>query len=969
MSDVFISYSRKDIAFARLLHEALQKGDVETWIDWARIPVGEKWWDEICEAISQASVFLFIISRQSIGSEVCKKEIDQALSHNKRIIPVIVDDTSVAAIQEFVPDLTMINWIIFKQDDVFKIEERPNNKLKPEEQFAALPREPRFQHALEKLNTAIHTDWGWVKAHTRLESRALEWERKEEETSLLLRGKDLREAEEQLNNATARKDPQPTDLQKKFVQTSHAAEKRRTQFTVGGIALAVIAAAILGYFVWNRSKAATEASGIAESEAIARSTAEYQAQQQQATAQAENIRAEALRLASEAEKIINDNQGDKALALLLSIQSLNRQDNDLAEKVMFLEMLNLNYSPNFSGHGSINQDDEVYQAIFSPDGRFVLSGGNDSSIKIWDSSTGALVHTFWDHTDTINSIDFSPDGKSFLSASMDGTVTVRNFDTHEKYLTILSQSGSIYDAEYSPDGKLIATANKDCNVSLWEVSSGLLAREYSFSGWSCSAYDLAFSPDGKSILVSDHTSLYLLDVATEEAKKDINTSNVYRLAFSPDGNFYVTSSLDGLVSLWNSQTGDLIRTFRGLTKVVYSLAFSPDGKSLAAVSEDKHLKIWNVNSGIEINDIPFEKQYVYSLSFSSDGKYIAAGASDGSTILILSETGEIIQKLDIFLDTSSIVFSPDGKYVAAADSNYTVRMWDPYSAEQIRSFAGHSDSITCFSFSPDGKFIATASKDKSIIIFDTQSDEPILVINEQPEFIEDIAFSVDNSLIAIISSPYMIKILDTKTGNELSSFSIMNARQVRFSVDGNTLYSKIGRDIDSIDLLAEHITTNEFENNPIYFGSDFLTAPFYAIPSADRDAIKILDAKTNTLLRSFNQALSTTGIVHISTDGKNIITINSDGDALILDGNTGEIIRTFYGEDYSIRNVLFSPDGRSFLIGSDYGNVTLWDTDYHDAITRACSQLTRDLTPEERTQYGITDDTPTCVTLYTGAEN
>ena len=124
MADVFISYSRKDIAFARLLNEALGQSQLETWIDWARIPVGEKWWDEICAAIEQASIFLFIISRHSVGSEVCKQEVDQALGHNKRVIPVIVDDTPEAAIREFVPELTAINWIIFRRDDVFRLEPR-----------------------------------------------------------------------------------------------------------------------------------------------------------------------------------------------------------------------------------------------------------------------------------------------------------------------------------------------------------------------------------------------------------------------------------------------------------------------------------------------------------------------------------------------------------------------------------------------------------------------------------------------------------------------------------------------------------------------------------------------------------------------------------------------------------------------------------------------------------------------------
>ena len=148
MADVFISYSRKDIAFARLLNEALGQSQLETWIDWARIPVGEKWWDEICSAIEHSDVFLFIISRHSVGSGVCKDEVGEALSHNKRVIPVIVDDTPQAAIGEFVPDLAAINWIIFRQDDVFQIETRPDESLPPEEPVAALATEPQFRQAL-----------------------------------------------------------------------------------------------------------------------------------------------------------------------------------------------------------------------------------------------------------------------------------------------------------------------------------------------------------------------------------------------------------------------------------------------------------------------------------------------------------------------------------------------------------------------------------------------------------------------------------------------------------------------------------------------------------------------------------------------------------------------------------------------------------------------------------------------------
>ena len=187
MSDVFISYSRRDIAFARLIQEALQQSKVDTWIDWLRIPVGEKWWPEICEAIQNANVFMFIISKNSIDSSVCKDEINLALQNHKRIIPIIVDSLKPDVIREFVPDLPQLNWIIFEKDHIFHIEENPEIQSdKLEDRQVAQPLPPQFEMALKKLNIAIHTDYEWVKFHTKNQVKALEWE-KHKDTSRLLR--------------------------------------------------------------------------------------------------------------------------------------------------------------------------------------------------------------------------------------------------------------------------------------------------------------------------------------------------------------------------------------------------------------------------------------------------------------------------------------------------------------------------------------------------------------------------------------------------------------------------------------------------------------------------------------------------------------------------------------------------------------------------------------------------------------
>ncbi len=217
MSDVFISYSRKDIAFARLLRESLQQSQIDTWIDWDRIPVGGRWWEEICQAIENANVFMFIISKNSIGSSICRDEINLALKNHKRIIPIIVDNLKPEAIKEFVPDLPQFNWIIFHKDQLFRIEENPGVlSEQPEDRQVALPKLPQFEQALEKLSKAIHTDWEWVKSHTRFQLDALRWESNNRDPSYLVQGMALDEAEQQLLRSTG-KDPQPTVLQIEYV--------------------------------------------------------------------------------------------------------------------------------------------------------------------------------------------------------------------------------------------------------------------------------------------------------------------------------------------------------------------------------------------------------------------------------------------------------------------------------------------------------------------------------------------------------------------------------------------------------------------------------------------------------------------------------------------------------------------------------------------------------------------------------
>ncbi len=186
--DAFISYSRKDKIFVQRVHDALIEHQKELWVDWEDIPLTSDWWTEIEEGIEATHAFVFIISPDSVSSKVCHQEIEHAIKHNKRLIPIVYRETT-----DIPYPLSHLNWIFCRETD-------------------------NFEAAFANLLAVMNTDLEWVKRHTRLIRRAVEWEQKGRNDSYLLRGDDLAEAEQHLGQPD--RQPTLTSLQQEYIVTS-----------------------------------------------------------------------------------------------------------------------------------------------------------------------------------------------------------------------------------------------------------------------------------------------------------------------------------------------------------------------------------------------------------------------------------------------------------------------------------------------------------------------------------------------------------------------------------------------------------------------------------------------------------------------------------------------------------------------------------------------------------------------------
>ena len=228
MSYIFISYSHKDFETAQKIVDALARNKLDTWIDWKSIPKGEDWLQEIYHGIEGAEAFLFLISLDSVTSKVCNQEIAHAVKNGKRILPIFIAKVNNDGIY------SVIDEFLFEEQ---KEEINRLNFIKCREGI------DDFDEVINEIVNTINTDYGWVKYHTSLQVKALEWEGKKDSSSLL-RGKGLREAEQSLET-NAKKEPFPTELQKLYLLSSKKHEKKVRQWLItAAIAAALAIAAV-----------------------------------------------------------------------------------------------------------------------------------------------------------------------------------------------------------------------------------------------------------------------------------------------------------------------------------------------------------------------------------------------------------------------------------------------------------------------------------------------------------------------------------------------------------------------------------------------------------------------------------------------------------------------------------------------------------------------------------------------------
>ena len=275
----------------------------------------------------------------------------------------------------------------------------------------------------------------------------------------------------------------------------------------------------------------------------------------------------------------------------------------------------------------------VCSVAFSPDGKRLVSGSEDRTIRLWDTATGTQLLTLKGHSGPVRCVAFSPDGRHLASGSGGTDKTIRIWDTATgtELLAIKGHSNWVCSVAFSPDGKRLASGSYDNTIGIWDTATG--KKLYALKGHSDVVRSVAFSPDGRRLASgSQDRTTRLWDTVTGKELLALkgHSAPVLSLAFSPDGKRLASGSQDSTTRLWDTVTGKELLTLKGHSAPALSVAFLPDGKHLASGDRDDIIKIWDSVTGRKLLTRDGHSDGVCSAAFSPDGKRPASGNKDGT---------------------------------------------------------------------------------------------------------------------------------------------------------------------------------------------------------------------------------------------------------------------------------------------------------------------------------------------------
>ncbi|MFZ6179128.1 protein kinase domain-containing protein [Nannocystis pusilla] len=361
------------------------------------------------------------------------------------------------------------------------------------------------------------------------------------------------------------------------------------------------------------------------------------------------------------------------------------------------------------GHG-------CYALDWSPDGAALVVGCNDDAAQIHDlARPEAPPRRLAGHDGPVMAVAWSRDGRRVLTGSYDATIRVWPRDGDGPPQVLRGHEGAVHSLAWSRDGRRILAASWDRSARVWRPEGRPPPRAVHAPGESM--HGAAFGPDGR-IAIAEHDRVRVWDPSRDGPDVVLrgHAGAVYGLAWSPDGRRLATASTDATARVWDPGGGEPME-LRGHGDWLAGVGWSPDGRRLATASGDRTARLWDLEGGRELAVLRHDEA-VNTAEWSPDGARLLTASLDKAARVWGSERGDLELVLRGHHESVlAATWSPDGRRILTTSEDMTARLWDSATGAELAVLRGHVGGVTRGAWSRDGRWIATSSKDRTVRVW------------------------------------------------------------------------------------------------------------------------------------------------------------------------------------------------------------------------------------------------------------
>ncbi|MDJ0695382.1 NB-ARC domain-containing protein [Mastigocoleus sp. MO_188.B34] len=611
-------------------------------------------------------------------------------------------------------------------------------------------------------------------------------------------------------------------------------------------------------------------------------------------------------------------------------------------------------------------------AVFSPDGKTLVTGHSEGLIFLWNLATSELLTNYQAHKGPVWSLIYINDS-TFVSTSHDGTIKFWETSTGQCIKTLQGHQGSVYNAVLTTDGKTLISSGADCTIRIWNIVTKECTKV--LRGHTKGIWGIALIPNvflekevlEEEFLEEDSTDQKFTDTGTTD------TENLITINSSMDGAI-ASASDDGNVKLWDLVTGECIHTFIEHREWVKRVVINSQGV-LASCSLDQTIRLWDIQSKSCIGVLDGYGHGVMSITFVGDKPNLLASCSvDGKVRLWDIMTKKCIKIFQGHKNSvDNIVSNAQGTLLLSCSQDFSIKLWDIANGECIRTLkARHSwvGSVAYFSkFNPSkfnpSKFnssrldslkldsskptksdqtgekqiglIASGSEDSIVRLWNLQTLDA-KSLRGHTEYIFAVEFSPDGKIVASGSADLTIRLWNVETGECIKvlrghkslvtglAFSPVPANFI--GLQPKSGYLLASSSYDRTVRLWDPLTGELLHTLPEYYAMSVDFSPdgkSIAVGSFD-DTVRIWDLETKECRQSFKGDSILTWRVAFHPQGNILATANSaDMTVRLWDITTGKCMNIFSGHTNWILGLTFSPDGNLLASCSSDRTIKLWD--------------------------------------------